>query len=91
MQSLVSVIVPVYNVENSLSKCLDSIICQTYKSIEIILIDDGSTDNSPEICDNYANNYPFIRVIHKQNEGLGPTRNRGILEFGNRNSFQQAI
>ena len=60
MKSLISVIVPVYNVEKYLKKCIDSIRAQTYSNIEIILIDDGSTDTSGSICDEYANNFENI-------------------------------
>lgn len=73
----VSVIIPVYNVERTLHRCVDSIINQTMKDIEIILVDDGSQDNSSNICDEYSNLYENIFVIHKENEGLGPTRNVG--------------
>lgn len=73
----VSVIIPVYNVEKTLGRCIDSIINQTMKDIEIILVDDGSQDNSGVICDTYASKYNNIYVIHKENEGLGPTRNIG--------------
>lgn len=75
---LVSVIVPVYNVEKYLEKCLDSIINQTYEDIEIILIDDGSQDNSGAICDVYAKRDNRILVIHKENTGVSDTRNKGI-------------
>ena len=74
----VSVIVPVYNVEPYLRQCLDSIVSQTLKDIEIILIDDGSTDGSGEICDEYKREDHRIRVIHKVNEGLSAARNDGI-------------
>lgn len=74
----VSVIVPVYNVEKYLNKCLDSIINQTYKNIEIILVDDGSTDNSGIICDKYSQTDNRIKVIHKKNGGLSDARNTGI-------------
>ena len=74
----ISVIVPVYKTELYLRECVESIINQTLKNIEIILIDDGSPDNSGKICDEYAGKYDNIRVIHKQNEGLGLTRNCGI-------------
>ena len=77
---LISIIVPVYNVEKYLAKCIDSIICQTYKNIEILLVDDGATDNSGSICDEYAKKDERIRVIHKQNGGLSDARNRGIIE-----------
>lgn len=74
----ISIIVPVYNVEDYLMKCLDSILGQTYKNLEIILIDDGSKDNSGNICDEYALKSEKIKVIHKENEGLSVTRNLGI-------------
>ena len=74
-----SIIVPVYNVEKYLVNCLDSIINQTYKNFEIIIINDGSTDNSYSILENYAQNYPnLIRVFSKENGGLGSARNLGI-------------
>ena len=75
---LVSVVVPVYNVDRYLKNCLDSIIEQTYKNIEIIIIDDGSTDNSNEICQHYALNDKRIMLIRQENRGLGPSRNLGI-------------
>ena len=74
----VSIIVPVYNVESYLKKCLESIINQTYKNIEIILIDDGSTDNSSIICDNYQEIDKRIKVIHQENMGLSSARNKGL-------------
>ena len=75
----VSVIIPVYQVENYLERAIDSVLAQTLKEIEILLVDDGSEDASPEICDRYARDYPdLIRVIHKQNEGLGLARNSGV-------------
>ncbi len=75
---LISVIVPVYNVEKYIKECLESIINQTYRNIEIILVDDGSTDNSGKICDEYAKIDSRIKVIHKENEGISKTRNIGI-------------
>lgn len=75
---LISVIVPVYNVENYMRRCVDSLIHQTMANIEIILVDDGATDSSPEICDNYARRYSNITVIHKLNGGLGSARNAGM-------------
>ena len=73
-----SIIVPVYNDENNLTRCLDSIISQTFTDFECLLIDDGSTDNSPAICDEYAKKNSRIRVFHKNNEGISKTRQFGI-------------
>lgn len=78
MNVLVSVIVPVYNVENYLRECVDSILRQTYQNIEIILVDDGSTDSSGHICDKYMDIDNRIKVIHKENGGLSDARNAGI-------------
>jgi glycosyltransferase involved in cell wall biosynthesis len=75
---LISIIVPVYNVNVYLDKCLQSLISQTYTNIEIIVIDDGSTDGSENKCDNWKNKDPRIKVIHKSNAGLGMARNTGI-------------
>lgn len=75
---LVSIIVPVYNVADYIEKCIDSLINQTYENLEIILIDDGSTDKSGEICDNYALKDKRIIVYHKTNGGLSEARNYGI-------------
>lgn len=75
---MISVIVPVYNVEKYLKECIDSIINQTYSELEIILIDDGSTDNSGKICDEYAKNDKRIVVLHKKNGGLSEARNYGL-------------
>lgn len=74
----VSVIVAVYNEEKYLKRCLDSLISQTLKDIEIIIVDDGSTDNTSLICDEYADMYGFIRVLHQKNSGQGIARNNGI-------------
>lgn len=76
-QPLVSVIVPCYNVEQYLHKCIDSIINQTYKNLEILLVDDGSPDRCGEICDEYAKKDDRIKVIHKKNGGLAAARNTG--------------
>ncbi len=77
-EELVSVIVPVYNVEKYLVQCIDSIINQTYQNLEIILVNDGSTDNSGKICDEYAEKDSRIKVIHKENGGLSDARNKGL-------------
>lgn len=77
-QPLISVIVPVYNVEPYLNKCVESIVNQTYKKIEIILVDDGSSDNCPRMCDEWAKKESRIKVVHKENGGLSDARNAGI-------------
>ena len=76
--ALISVIVPVYNTSQYLPVCIESILCQTYKNLEIILIDDGSTDSSGEICDKYAQKDPRIKVIHKKNAGVSAARNDAL-------------
>lgn len=80
MGPLISVIIPVFNVERYLKRCLDSVINQTYKKLEIILVNDGSTDKSGEICDSYASIDKRVKVIHKKNGGLSDARNVGLLE-----------
>lgn len=75
---LISIIIPVYNVEHYLARCIDSILAQTYQNIEIILIDDGSTDNSGIICDNYAMKNSHIKIIHQKNSGTIIARNEGL-------------
>lgn len=77
-EQLISVIVAVYNVEKYLNKCVESIVKQTYHDLEIILVDDGSKDNSGKLCDEWANKDPRIHVIHKQNGGLSDARNYGL-------------
>ncbi len=74
----ISVIVPVYNTENWLQECVDSILSQTYCNLEILLIDDGSTDSSPALCDSYAQIYPQIKICHQSNQGLSAARNTGL-------------
>ena len=78
MDELISVIIPVYNVELYLERCIDSVINQTYKDLEIILVDDGSTEKSSEICDQYKTKDRRIKVIHKENGGLSDARNHGF-------------
>ncbi|MBR1792785.1 MAG: glycosyltransferase family 2 protein [Bacteroidales bacterium] len=74
----VSVIVPVYKVEKYIRRCVDSIVLQTYKNIEVILVDDGSPDQCGDICDDYANKYSYIKVIHQENRGQAAARNTGV-------------
>lgn len=74
----VSIVIPVYNAESYLTDCIESIINQSYQNIEIILVDDGSTDNSGSICDNYAKKDNRIKVIHEKNSGVSTARNSGI-------------
>ncbi len=76
----ISIIVPVYKGEQFLNECIDSILAQTYTDFELILLDDGSPDNSGKICDNYAHRDSRVRVIHKTNEGINATRKRGVEE-----------
>lgn len=76
---LISVIIPVFNNDTFLNRCIDSVLFQTYKNLEIILVDDGSTDNSGKICDNYAKQDSRIKVIHKQNGGVSSARNAALF------------
>lgn len=78
MNPLISVIVPIYNVEKYLARCVDSIVNQTYKNLEIILVDDGSPDRCPQMCDDYAKKDSRIKVVHKNNGGLSDARNAGM-------------
>lgn len=75
---LVSVVIPVYNVEKLLDRCMDSVVNQTYRNIEIIMVDDGSPDSCPQKCEEWAKKDSRIKVIHKANAGLGMARNTGI-------------
>ena len=74
----ISVIIPVYKAENTIERCLDSVIGQSYENLEIILVDDGSPDKSGEICDQYARRDSRIRVVHQKNKGLSGARNAGL-------------
>lgn len=78
MNPLISVIVPIYNVEKYLARCVDSIVNQTYKNLEIILVDDGSPDCCPQMCDDYAEKDSRIKAVHKKNGGLSDARNAGM-------------
>lgn len=80
MSDLISIIVPVYNVENYLCRCLDSILAQTYQNWELLLVNDGSTDKSGVICDDYATKDERIKVFHQLNGGTSKARNKGIVE-----------
>ena len=77
-KGVVSVVLPIYNVEKYLSRCLESVVNQSYRKLEIILVDDESPDKCPEICDKWAAKDSRIKVIHKKNGGLGHARNTGI-------------
>ena len=82
MDKLVSIIIPVYNVANYLVECLESVVQQTYHNWECILVDDGSTDNSGKICDEYADNDKRFVVIHKENGGVPSARNAALEVIG---------
>ena len=74
----ISIIVPVYNVEKYLTRCIDSILTQTFTNFELILVDDGSTDKSGVICDSYEKKDKRVKVIHKKNQGVSEARNTGL-------------
>ena len=77
MSPYFSIILPIYNVEPYLNRCVESVLSQSFTDYELILVDDGSTDACPQICDDYGEKYPFIRVVHKENGGLSSARNAG--------------
>lgn len=77
-QPKISIIIPVYNVEKYLNRCIESVVNQSFKELEIILVDDGSPDNCPQMCDDWATKDSRIKVVHKKNEGLGLARNTGM-------------
>jgi len=79
---LFSIIIPIYKVEKYLNEAIDSVLMQTFKDYELILVDDGSPDKCGEICDEYSQRYSFIRTFHKQNGGLSDARNYG-LQYAN--------
>lgn len=80
MSVLLSIVIPVYNKEKYLKKCMNSVLNQTYQNFEVILVDDGSSDDSVQMCDRYAESDARVRVIHKPNGGVSTARNRGIEE-----------
>lgn len=88
---LISVIIPAYNVEKHLERCLDSVCGQSYKNLEILLVDDGSSDGTPQICDSYAKRDDRIRVIHKENGGVAAARNTALdMMTGDMTAFSDA-
>ena len=78
MSALVSIVIPIYNVEKYIHKCIESVLGQTYKNLEIILVEDGSPDRCPSICDKYAQEDKRIKVVHKKNGGLSDARNAAV-------------
>jgi len=81
MKNKISIVIPVYNVEPYIRKCLDSVTCQTYDNLEILLVNDGSADKCGKICDEYASLDSRIRVFHKENGGLSSALNVGLSNF----------
>lgn len=87
MNNLISIIVPVYNVDKYLDRCINSILKQTYSNLEVLLIDDGSTDNSRLICDKYASEFNNVRVYHKKNGGISSARNYGLERISDKANY----
>ena len=81
MSELVSVVIPIYNVEKYLCQCVDSVLAQSYTNIEVILVDDGATDSCPQICDDYEKKDVRVKVIHKRNGGLSDARNAFLIRM----------
>ena len=79
-KALITVIIPVYNTLEYLPRCVQSVMAQTYENLEILLVDDGSTDGSSELCDGFAAKDPRVRVLHKENGGSSSARNLGLSE-----------
>lgn len=91
VKAAISIIIPVYNAEDCLERCLESIVCQRDEVYEIILVDDGSKDSSPDLCDAYALRYPYVKCIHKKNGGVSSARNSGLaVAVGNYVMFVDA-
>ena len=78
MSELISVVIPVYNSANFIDRCLSSVLCQTYTNLEIILVDDGSKDDSLKLCEEYAKKDSRVKVLHKENGGSSTARNMGM-------------
>ena len=78
-KELISVIIPVYNVKTYLAECIESVIQQTYQNLEILLVDDGSTDGSADICDEFGRKDTRVKVFHKMNGGVASARNYGLV------------
>lgn len=82
VDEMISVIVPVYNREHTISKCVNSILNQTYRNFELILIDDGSTDKSGDLCDDFSKQDSRVKVFHQENKGVSAARNQGLKLSG---------
>lgn len=87
MMDLISIIIPVYNVEKYIEECLDSVTAQTYTNIEVLLINDGSTDRSGQLCDRYAARDPRIKVFHQKNQGVASARNVGLQHVSKQSRY----